>query len=143
MGRSCSSSLPCCKSWTAGMLNFFVFVFLKNLLFHWNVSFVQKVEQRRALFTCKPEWSTQAIFMCQILCENSYLLVSTRKTGQFLCGKYIHWKPSVLAFISQILVMQCFRVVYHEISHESLVFTRYTHKLLLCIPENTSDKLDV
>ena len=73
----------------------------------------KKLSRDERSFTCKPEWSTQAIFMCQMLRENSYLLVLTRKTGQFLCGKYIHWKPSVLAFISQILVIQRFLVVYH------------------------------
>ena len=28
------------------------------------------------------------------------------------------------------VVMQCFQVVYHGISHESLVFSQYTHKPL-------------
>ena len=41
--------------------------------------------------------------------------------------------------------MQCFRVVYCGISHESLVFSRYTHKLLgeCAYQENTSDKWDI
>ncbi len=44
-----------------------------------------------------------------------------------------------------ILVMQRFRVVYYGISHESLVFSRYTHEPLSeCVyQENTSDKWDV
>ena len=41
-----------------------------------------------------------------------------------------------------ILVMQCFRVVYHGISHKSLVFSWYTHEPLgECVyHENMSDK---
>ncbi len=40
--------------------------------------------------------------------------------------------------------MQRFRVVYYGISHESLVFSRYTHEPLgECVcEENTSDKWD-
>ena len=47
-----------------------------------------------------------------------------------------------MARISFILVMQRFRVVYYGISHESLVFSRYTHEPLgECVyEENTSDK---
>ena len=43
-----------------------------------------------------------------------------------------------------ILVMQHFRVAYHGISHESLVFSLYTHELLgECVcKENTSDEWD-
>ncbi len=45
-------------------------------------------------------------------------------------------------FHRYILVMQRFRVVYYGISHESLVFSRYTHEPLgECVcQENTSDK---
>ena len=41
--------------------------------------------------------------------------------------------------------MQRFRVVYYGISHESLVFSRYTHEPLgECVyEENTSDKWDI
>ena len=44
-----------------------------------------------------------------------------------------------------ILAMQRFRVVYYGISHESLVFSRYTHEPLgECVyEENTSDKWDI
>ena len=44
-----------------------------------------------------------------------------------------------------ILVMRCFRVVYRGISHESLVFSSYTHELLVecAYEENTSDKWDI
>ena len=44
-----------------------------------------------------------------------------------------------------ILVMQRFRVVYYGISHESLVFSPYTHEPLgECVSqENTSDKWDI
>ncbi len=44
-----------------------------------------------------------------------------------------------------ILVMQRFRVVYYGISHESLVFSRYTHEPLgECVcQEKTSDKWDI
>ena len=43
--------------------------------------------------------------------------------------------------ILNILVIQCFRVVYHGISHESVVFSRNTYKPLgECVyQENTSE----
>ena len=40
--------------------------------------------------------------------------------------------------------MQCFRVICNGISHESLVFSWYTHKLCVCVYQgNTSDKWDM
>ena len=47
---------------------------------------------------------------------------------------------SVTRFI-HVLVMQRFRLVYREISHDSLVFSGI--HILVCIPENTSDELDI
>ena len=43
------------------------------------------------------------------------------------------------------IVMQCFRVVYYGISHESLVFSQYTDEPLgKCVyKENRSDKWDI
>ena len=51
----------------------------------------------------------------------------------------------VRAYIQYILVMQRVRVVYYGISHESLVFSRYTHEPLgECVyEENTSDSWDI
>ena len=41
--------------------------------------------------------------------------------------------------------MHCFQVVYHGISHESFVFSWYTHKSLgKCVyQENTNDKRNI
>ena len=51
----------------------------------------------------------------------------------------------ILQHILYILVMQCFRVVHHGISHESLVFTLYTREPLgECVCNgNNSDEGDI
>ena len=50
-----------------------------------------------------------------------------------------------MAESQHVLVMQCFQVVHYGISHESLVFSWYTHESLgECVyEENTSDKWDI
>ena len=101
---------------------------------------------------------TENLFHGQFVTElikNSAILFNCRRRGSLMVsaldsgsgpGALCSWARHFTLIVSlstqvYILVMQRFRVVY-GISHESLVFPRYTHvRLGECVyEENTSDK---
>ena len=80
--------------------------------------------------------------MCRKLLFSPCLFAARHFGNNFL----ISCKDTAVSMVTRyILVMQRFRVVYYEISHESLVFSRYTHEPLgECVyEENTIDKWDI